>query len=162
MLPLALQRLSSAFDKQLRTERRAGQLLERIPWWMQLINVHIFLAGLWVVCGFSAAVCFGFVFKNYTAACWAVKYGNFEKWQRGLKRIMLLGCIGQLLGCSGMSSAISLAIILNTGALQVYGENHWLAVVWSFMTWKWSFFTFYYARKYRAAFKRLKNTKESA
>lgn len=39
-------------------------------------------------------------------------------------------------------------------ALTAYGRGYYLACVWCFMTWKWGFMLFFFARQYRQLYQR--------
>ncbi|KAI0215344.1 hypothetical protein LSAT2_032607 [Lamellibrachia satsuma] len=70
-----------------------------------------------------------------------------------LSGLMLTGCIFQLAGVCGFVAYLVLAISDHQG-LVIKGRGYYLACVWCFMTWKWAFLQFYFARRYKRCFEK--------
>jgi len=132
-------------------------------------TVRITLASIGVFVGVLAGVWFALEYRNYNATGFAlvssvfatftltlhVKYkrATLHRWAGyRLRFISVCGCIGQLAGFTGFFTYMSLAIVLRQSLSQIYGENYWIALVWAWMTWKWGFGLFWYARKYKREF----------
>jgi len=132
------------------------------------IKFRITLAAIGVFVGLLAGVWFAWEFHSYNSAAFAfvsaffaaftltlhVKYknSNLHRWTPYLRQISVLGCIGQLMGFTAFVTYIALAIVEKQDLSVVGGENYWVSLVWGWMTWKWGFALFWYARKYRKEF----------
>lgn len=48
--------------------------------------------------------------------------------------------------------AVLISVIAGISGDAMYGRNYWIACVWGFMTWKWGFQLFYFARDYKRTY----------
>ncbi|XP_078581120.1 heme transporter HRG1-like [Branchiostoma floridae x Branchiostoma japonicum] len=129
------------------------------------LGFRISFAVLGTFVGLSAAVCWIQVFKSYDTAAFGVASGLTaavaltihilyarEQWQasyRWLRGLMLSGCFVQLAGVCGFVTYLVLGIT-NHQALKP--DSYYITCVWCFLTWKWGFLLFLYARMYRREF----------
>lgn len=132
------------------------------------IKVRIGIAVIGVLVGLVAFFSFGGRFRNYNAAGFGLvsgilaavtlwvhvkhKNGTLRALYKYLRSLMLLGCLGQLAGVSSFVAYVSLGAVLGQGLSDVYGENYWIACVWSWMTWKWGFQLLWFTREYRNSY----------
>jgi len=132
------------------------------------IRFRITLASIGVFVGIFAGVWFAIEFHSYNSAAFAlvssvfasltlilhVKYknGTLHRWTPYLRGLSVLGCIGQLMGFTAFVTYIVLAIVEHQDLSVVGGENYWVSLVWGWMTWKWGFGLFWFAREYRREF----------
>jgi len=132
------------------------------------IKFRITLAAIGVFVGIFAGVWFAWEFHSYNSATFAfvssifasltlmlhVKYKNatLHRWAPYLRGLSVLGCIGQLIGFTAFVTYIVLAIVEHQDLSVVGGENYWVSLVWGWMTWKWGFGLFWYARAYKREF----------
>lgn len=132
------------------------------------IKFRITLASIGVAVGIIAGVWFAGEFHSYNSAAFAlvssifasltlilhVKYKNMtlHRWTPYLRRLSILGCFGQLIGFTAFVTYIVLAIVEKQDLSVVGGENYWVSLVWGWMTWKWGFGLFWYAREYKREF----------
>jgi len=121
------------------------------------VGVGIF-AGVWFAIEFHSYNSAGFaLLSSVFAAMTLVLHVKYKKmtlhhWTPYLRRISVLGCLGQLIGFTAFVTYIVLAIVEKQDLSVVGGENYWVSLVWGWMTWKWGFGLFWYARQYRKEF----------
>jgi hypothetical protein len=132
------------------------------------IKFRIAMASIGVFVGILAGVWFAWEFHSYNSATFAlisavfatlvlvlhIKYknGTLYRWTPRLRCLSVLGCLGQLLGFTAFVTYIVLAIVEKQDLSVVGGENYWVSLVWGWMTWKWGFGLFWYAREYKKEF----------
>lgn len=132
------------------------------------INFRITMASIGLAVGLIAGVWFAGEFHSYNSASFALvssifagltlilhmkyKKSTLHRWMPRLRQISVLGCIGQLIGFTAFVTYIVLAIVEKQDLSQVSGENYWVSLVWGWMTWKWGFALFWYARQYKREF----------
>ncbi|XP_033105826.1 heme transporter hrg1-B-like [Anneissia japonica] len=123
-----------------------------------------------MVLGLSILIVFLVVekFRNYHVAVWGAVSALFaavslvlhlqhnndtskERWIRRLSLIMLIGFVTQMCCIVAFFTYIIMAAEQKQAVIPVNCRHcgYYLAAVWVFMTWKWSFLTFFYARMYR-------------
>jgi len=130
------------------------------------VNLFISIAVIGDFVGILAGVMFAAPpYYNFSAAAFAfvsmvlaaitlvlhIKYkrGTLSRWLPYLRGLMLLGCFGQLAGVVSMAAFVAMGIVLQQNLYDIYGENYWISLVWGWMTWKWGFSLFWFARKYK-------------
>ncbi|OQV21912.1 hypothetical protein BV898_04125 [Hypsibius exemplaris] len=97
------------------------------------------------------------IFWGFFSSLWALDAmvlhifymkGKLRNYVNKLKGWMYAGAFGQLLGVSSFIVYIVLGIVFHDN-LKDFRHSYFIASVWSFMTWKWSFVLFWYSREYR-------------
>ncbi|VDP49466.1 unnamed protein product [Soboliphyme baturini] len=132
------------------------------------LNCQIAFAISGILSGLIAVVFFGSYYANFNATAWGgisgvlaaatlalhLKWKNdsLSRYRSHLRNVMLFGCVSQLAGFCAMSTYLALALVEGQGLKQLYGENYWIALVWGWMTWKWGFQIFWFARKYKGKY----------
>ncbi|XP_022099848.1 heme transporter hrg1-B-like [Acanthaster planci] len=106
-------------------------------------------------------------FRNYHIACWGLASGifavftlivhiqhlkgNHDVWLNRLKLPIILGFFVQLGAVAAFITYIALAAVQKQPVTPLNGPHrgYYVAAVWVFMTWKWSFALFWYSKSYR-------------
>uniref|UniRef100_A0A915JCV3 Uncharacterized protein n=1 Tax=Romanomermis culicivorax TaxID=13658 RepID=A0A915JCV3_ROMCU len=131
----------------------------------QPINIWIAVAILGFIAGISASPMFAFEFKNFNAAIFALissllalalvilhvkhKHHTLTRWLEYLPCLKMTAFFVQMAAAVFFVIYIVLAIVRGQNLSKIRGENLYIACVWIWMTWKWSFSIFWFSRKYK-------------
>ncbi|XP_071510218.1 heme transporter hrg1-A-like [Diadema antillarum] len=139
---------------------------------MKWMRCRIAFAATGVIVGLAVFICFIAVaeFFNLHIALWGLASGFFafltlavhiqhlrgqrDLWVYRLKFFIILGFTVQFGALIALVTYVVLGAVRGQDLMPVKGNDkgYYLAAVWVFMTWKWSFALFIYSRSYRRSY----------